>query len=94
MSTDKQAFSGVEACVFDAYGTLFDFGAAARKCVATSWAGRHRQADNSLARQAAYNTPGFGLPKDATPIFGRLPAMRLTIHWKRWRSICPVFEIG
>ena len=23
---------GVQACVFDAYGTLFDFAAAARKC--------------------------------------------------------------
>src|SRR5260370_40855991 len=32
MSTDKQAFSGVKACVFDAYGTLFDFAAVAKKC--------------------------------------------------------------
>lgn len=28
----KDAFVGVEACVFDAYGTLFDFAAAARGC--------------------------------------------------------------
>jgi len=28
----KVAFVGVEACVFDAYGTLFDFAAAARGC--------------------------------------------------------------
>ena len=31
-SADKIAIEGVEACVFDAYGTLFDFAAAARKC--------------------------------------------------------------
>jgi 2-haloacid dehalogenase len=31
-SADKQAIGGVKACVFDAYGTLFDFAAAARKC--------------------------------------------------------------
>ena len=29
---DKQVIEGVKACVFDAYGTLFDFAAAARKC--------------------------------------------------------------
>lgn len=29
---DKAAITGVRACVFDAYGTLFDFAAAARKC--------------------------------------------------------------
>lgn len=28
----KDAFVGVQACVFDAYGTLFDFAAAARGC--------------------------------------------------------------
>jgi 2-haloacid dehalogenase len=31
-STDKKAIEGVKACVFDAYGTLFDFAAAARNC--------------------------------------------------------------
>jgi 2-haloacid dehalogenase len=31
-STDKGPIEGVKACVFDAYGTLFDFAAAARKC--------------------------------------------------------------
>ncbi len=31
-STDKRPIEGVKACVFDAYGTLFDFAAAARKC--------------------------------------------------------------
>lgn len=29
---DKSAIKGIKACVFDAYGTLFDFAAAARKC--------------------------------------------------------------
>jgi 2-haloacid dehalogenase len=32
MAADEQAISGIKACVFDAYGTLFDFAAAARKC--------------------------------------------------------------
>jgi 2-haloacid dehalogenase len=32
MSADKQVMDGIKACVFDAYGTLFDFAAAARKC--------------------------------------------------------------
>lgn len=30
--TDKKVIEGVKACVFDAYGTLFDFAAAARNC--------------------------------------------------------------
>ena len=30
--TDEGAMQGVKACVFDAYGTLFDFAAAARGC--------------------------------------------------------------
>ena len=31
-TTDKQALIGIKACVFDAYGTLFDFATAASKC--------------------------------------------------------------
>jgi FMN phosphatase YigB (HAD superfamily) len=31
-SNDGPALNGVKACVFDAYGTLFDFAAAARGC--------------------------------------------------------------
>jgi 2-haloacid dehalogenase len=30
--TGKLVMQGIQACVFDAYGTLFDFAAAARKC--------------------------------------------------------------
>ena len=29
---NKAPLRGIEACVFDAYGTLFDFAAAARRC--------------------------------------------------------------
>src|SRR5471032_2307810 len=29
---EKLRMNGIKACVFDAYGTLFDFAAAARKC--------------------------------------------------------------
>ncbi len=29
---DKPAMEGIKACVFDAYGTLFDFASAARQC--------------------------------------------------------------
>jgi len=29
---DQARFNGIQACVFDAYGTLFDFAAAARRC--------------------------------------------------------------
>jgi 2-haloacid dehalogenase len=32
MLTSKQALTGIKACVFDAYGTLFDFGSAAAGC--------------------------------------------------------------
>ena len=32
MGVGMQPISGVKACVFDAYGTLFDFASAARKC--------------------------------------------------------------
>jgi 2-haloacid dehalogenase len=32
MSRDKQTLTGIKACVFDAYGTLFDFATAAQKC--------------------------------------------------------------
>jgi len=31
-SHDQARFNGIQACVFDAYGTLFDFAAAARRC--------------------------------------------------------------
>ena len=31
-SADSKPIEGIKACVFDAYGTLFDFAAAARKC--------------------------------------------------------------
>jgi 2-haloacid dehalogenase len=31
-SAERRAFSGIRACVFDAYGTLFDVGSAARAC--------------------------------------------------------------
>ena len=31
-STDNKPIEGIKACVFDAYGTLFDFAASARKC--------------------------------------------------------------
>jgi len=31
-SHDQPRFNGIQACVFDAYGTLFDFAAAARRC--------------------------------------------------------------
>jgi len=31
-SYDQARFNGIQACVFDAYGTLFDFAAAARRC--------------------------------------------------------------
>lgn len=31
-STDRRLIDGIKACVFDAYGTLFDFAAAARNC--------------------------------------------------------------
>ena len=46
---------GIKACVFDAYGTLFDFASAA-KAVGTRWAtapsARHYGATNN------FNTPG------------------------------------
>src|SRR5208282_6199510 len=29
---EKHVLTGIKACVFDAYGTLFDFASAARKC--------------------------------------------------------------
>lgn len=32
LPAEKLRMNGIKACVFDAYGTLFDFGAAARKC--------------------------------------------------------------
>ena len=32
MTENTVPLRGVQACVFDAYGTLFDFAAAARKC--------------------------------------------------------------
>jgi 2-haloacid dehalogenase len=32
ISRDKQTLGGIKACVFDAYGTLFDFATAAQKC--------------------------------------------------------------
>lgn len=32
MGTGMQSINGIRACVFDAYGILFDFASAARSC--------------------------------------------------------------
>jgi 2-haloacid dehalogenase len=32
ISQNKQTLNGIKACVFDAYGTLFNFASAAQKC--------------------------------------------------------------
>ena len=52
MAAPAPALAGVRACVFDAYGTLFDFASAADSCRDEARSGRG-PADRAMARQAA-----------------------------------------
>jgi hypothetical protein len=60
---------GVKACVFDAYGTVFDFASAAAHC--TDALGE--AADRLTAHGAtnSCNTPGCARRKAGMPISGR-----------------------
>jgi HAD superfamily hydrolase (TIGR01493 family) len=75
---------GVQACVFDAYGTLFDFAAAARKVLGddtrfiTLW--RDKQLQYTWLRAA----------QERHAVSCRSPATRSTLRWKR-SSANPTF---
>jgi hypothetical protein len=62
--------NGVKACLFDAYGTLFDFASAARICEEIP-----RDAADRLTALCGgtsnCNTLGCGPPRIGTPISGR-----------------------
>ena len=59
----------VRACVFDAYGTLFDFASAAARCADVL--GDKAAAVTALWRDKQLNTPGCAGCRAATPTSGR-----------------------
>ena len=61
--------SGVRACVFDAYGTLFDFASAAARCPGIPE--EKRAALTSLWRDKQLNIPGCEPCRVVMPISGR-----------------------
>ena len=59
----------VRACVFDAYGTLFDFASAGRRC--RDVLGDSFDKLTAFGAKNSCNIPGFAPHKDVTPISGR-----------------------
>ena len=62
-------FEGIQACVFDAYGTLFDYASAAARC--RDALGDKFERLNALWRESSSSTPGCGRFKKRMRTFGR-----------------------
>jgi HAD superfamily hydrolase (TIGR01493 family) len=75
---------GVKACVFDAYGTLFDFAAAAKGC--RDVLGESIDKLTALWREKQLQYTWLRALKAGTRISGRSPPMLSISHWKRWQS--------
>jgi HAD superfamily hydrolase (TIGR01493 family) len=84
--------AGVQACVFDAYGTLFDFASAARGC--SDVLGDAIEKLTALWRDKQLQYTWLRAVQAGTRIFGRSPAMHSTSPWRRWRSKSPACAIG
>ena len=81
----------IRACVFDAYGTIFDFalggGALSRRA--------RRQGEQRSPRSGATsscNMPGCARCKGGMPISGKSPAMHWTTRWRRSASTTPALR--
>ena len=93
---DFSPLRGVQACVFDAYGTLFDFASVARKVLGgdTSfiilW--RDKQLQYTWLRALGDDTRFITLwrPRTDMQTSCRSPATRSTLRWKR-SSANPTF---
>lgn len=77
---NETPLEGIRACVFDAYGTLFDYASAAARCsdvLETDWPGlTHCGGRNS------FSTVGSVRSKVGTLIFGRSPVMPWISRWR------------
>ena len=69
-----QTMTGMEACVFDAYGTLFDVSSVARG--ARDALGEQWQPLSDLWRTKQLQYTGCAAWLDIMPTFGKSPAMR------------------
>jgi len=78
----QEPLIGVQACVFDAYGTLFDFAAAARGCRDVLG----DSIDKLTALWRDCNIPGFAPCKAGTRISGRSLGTLSTSRCRRWPS--------
>jgi hypothetical protein len=90
--TDVLPLRGVQGCVFDAYGTLFDFAAATRNCRDVLGDDIDRLMRFGVTNNC--NTHGFEPLRDDMQTSGRLPATLWILHWRHWASQNPAFAIG
>jgi hypothetical protein len=82
---------GVQACLFDAYDTLFDFAAAARKC-------RDKLGDDidrltTSGAKSSCNIPGCGLPRADMRTSGGTRQTLSTFPRKRSAQKPPIFAV-
>jgi FMN phosphatase YigB (HAD superfamily) len=71
----------IRACVFDAYGTLFDFASATRGC--RDLLGDYLDALTALGAKSSFNTPGYARYRGSMSISGRSLEMRSISRWRR-----------
>jgi hypothetical protein len=71
----------IQACVFDAYGTLFDFASATRGC--RDSLGDDLDKLTVLWVTSNFSTPGCARYRGSMPIFGKSPEMPSTSPWRR-----------
>ena len=81
---DQEAFSGVRACVFDAYGTLFDYASAAARC--RDVLGDRLDTLTPLWRDKQLQYTWLRSSRGDTRISGRSPATRSISRSIRWAS--------
>jgi radical SAM/Cys-rich protein len=77
----NEKLNGIEACVFDAYGTLFDFNTRPRPAHATSSAPTGRSSPICGALSSC-STPGCAAWPDTMWSSGRSPATRWISPWR------------
>ena len=74
----------IKACVFDAYGTLFDVAAAARIAAQRQSMRNWRQSGRNWRKfgvQSSFNILGCGRSQEIIRIFGKSPKMDWILPW-------------
>ena len=77
---NQERLEGIKVCVFDAYGTLFDYASAAAQC--RDELGGKLDGLNTLWREKQLQYTWLRTLKASTRIFGRSPAMPWISLWR------------